>query len=321
MLKWRNNRASAIADWFGGGLSVLAMAMAFSVQGQEGSEGVKEGVLEAMAKPTKVILFSLNPNRLSDGGALTDGMVFHGYHELGEAALDEVQTGKALAAVMPSITGWEDRGDRCMFEPRHALRIVGQGHTYDILLCYHCGDLAVFDGANEVAYRPLLGKGDVLNDLLKETKVPAVKQPTDLPRDAEDVMRAPDSAVVYALGALDQASSNRAVLHGYPILRERALDKGGARQVGSAMNIALSAWDGSFLNCEFRPTQGVRLSQKGATFDLLFGYDCKQVVAYQGDKEVACPGLALVPELPDYLPVVVEYYLTNGAAEGASASH
>src|SRR5581483_9234886 len=29
MLKWRNNRASAIADWFGGGLSVLAMAMAF----------------------------------------------------------------------------------------------------------------------------------------------------------------------------------------------------------------------------------------------------------------------------------------------------
>ena len=122
-----------------------------------------------------VTLYSLQPQ----GGPDLPGWDFHGQHILGRTELHKDEAKGAIAALKDAVM----RGvAHATFEitpvPRQALRLVSGGHTYDILICYECRQLELFDNDHPMEFNGLIrGKPDALNALLAEAGIPLADTP------------------------------------------------------------------------------------------------------------------------------------------------
>src|SRR4051812_43619303 len=74
------------------------------------------------------------------------------------------------------------------FDPRHALRVTANSHTYDLLLCYECQQLDVYEDDKRLLHLGATGSPEVLNALLMQLSIPLAK--LDLPEDlAADIKK------------------------------------------------------------------------------------------------------------------------------------
>jgi TPR repeat protein len=129
-----------------------------------------EEVLKALDKPSSITLYSIQPW----GGPDLPEWDFHGHHQNGHAELEPKQAKQAIAALNDAISkGNAGLESLCLINPRQALRVISSGNTYDILICYECGQLELYKNDQPLPFSGSIGsKPDALNRLLQQSGIP-----------------------------------------------------------------------------------------------------------------------------------------------------
>jgi hypothetical protein len=120
-----------------------------------------------LAQADRAVLFSLEPQTPPNA----PGTRLHNFEILGQTTLDPVETHVA-ASEFESATNKSSADFYQCFDPRHALRIVSNGHTYDFLLCYSCHSLEVYQDDKMVTGANAEGSPVLLNELLRKHHIP-----------------------------------------------------------------------------------------------------------------------------------------------------
>lgn len=75
----------------------------------------------------------------------TEGRDFHGYHVRGEATLTDLATrAEVAAALIAGMEGNDDMVAAC-FDPRHGIRATSASGTVDLVICFECLQVYVFE--------------------------------------------------------------------------------------------------------------------------------------------------------------------------------
>jgi TPR repeat protein len=129
-----------------------------------------EEVIKALDSPSSITLYSIQPW----GGPDLPEWDFHGHHQNGHVELKPKQAKQAIAALNDAISkGAAGLESVCLINPRHALRLISSGNTYDILICYECGQLELYKNGQPLPFSGSIGsKPDALNRLLKQEGIP-----------------------------------------------------------------------------------------------------------------------------------------------------
>ena len=94
--------------------------------------------LEKLADaPSKMVLYSLNPEDHHDGGLHTD-TVFHSFGILGKAEIIDRSEQRALLQALAHGASENDDHAMACFNPRHALHIEQGGRSTDFTICFEC---------------------------------------------------------------------------------------------------------------------------------------------------------------------------------------
>jgi hypothetical protein len=115
----------------------------------------------ALSAPSETIIYSLEPTGEIDA---SEPRLQH-WKILGQTALDQKQTTTAINAFKSAISGWDGITAMC-FNPRQAIRVVANSHTYDFLLCYECHQLYVYEDDKLLRAIGAAGSSEVLDGLL-----------------------------------------------------------------------------------------------------------------------------------------------------------
>ena len=94
--------------------------------------------LEKLADaPSKMVLYSLNPEDHHDGGLHTD-TVFHSFGILGKAEITDSNEQRTLLRALARGASENDDHAAACFNPRHALHIEENGQSLDFTICFEC---------------------------------------------------------------------------------------------------------------------------------------------------------------------------------------
>lgn len=131
-------------------------------------------VREAFEKAGEFELYSLDPDRGEGDQKGPDA--FHGWAVLGKTTVK----GDRVAVVRDAVEKGRKESDGSVagcFLPRHGLRFTHEKKTYDLVLCFECLSVQVFEG--DTALRGFLTSSSplkTLNKVLSDAKVPLPRQ-------------------------------------------------------------------------------------------------------------------------------------------------
>lgn len=110
---------------------------------------VPTGVLAHLVTSERLELIALHPSP-RDFTSLDGLELFHGYPVLGRAELTELRDRDAVLFMIEG--GIEDSDGRVAdcFKPRHGLSITKNGVTTDLVICFECHQIEVFEDGVEV---------------------------------------------------------------------------------------------------------------------------------------------------------------------------
>jgi hypothetical protein len=168
---------------------VLAISLAASARGvraDDSASPVRENKLPgevalALHAPDKGKLYSLEP---WDEATPTDPTL-HRFKIIGQLDLDRSLATSVAAEFKAAIVSSRTRLAALCFDPRHALSVTSRGTTFDLLLCYECGQLEVFNGDRLIAVLSASGTPTALNAILSANKVPLSKSGLELSAQRE----------------------------------------------------------------------------------------------------------------------------------------
>jgi hypothetical protein len=122
-----------------------------------GQSGLPEEVIAAfLGSHSDVTLYSIEPEEVRQND-------FHGYRILGQARISSEQVAAAIQDIRQSVDTEQYGGGLC-FNPHHGLSARADGHTYDLVICYLCGVLAMYrDGQFLGPALNITGSPQVLN--------------------------------------------------------------------------------------------------------------------------------------------------------------
>lgn len=119
-----------------------------------------------------VVLYSLEPSS-PNGNAKPDARAFHGHAILGELPInDPAQRKKLFAAFRRGVADHDGTLAAC-FTPRHGLRIVREKTTLDLVICFQCSQVKVYE--NGVPSETIListSPRTLFNDTLLDAGIP-----------------------------------------------------------------------------------------------------------------------------------------------------
>jgi hypothetical protein len=104
-------------------------------------KGLPAPVKAILEKAKTVELYSLEPEPTEKQRAGKPEKL-HGWLVLGKTAVKDAKTRKGLLDGLLKNPG---RGAKC-FDPRHAIRATHDGKTVDLLVCFACGWVYVYEG-------------------------------------------------------------------------------------------------------------------------------------------------------------------------------
>src|SRR5207248_10826161 len=94
------------------------------------------------------VLFPRDPRRPSGAPPEPAGKpIFHGHRILGQTVIADPSVRSRLLTAFYDNVGRSDPG-RC-FNPRHGIRAVRDGKTVDLLICFECWRVVVYDSRGE----------------------------------------------------------------------------------------------------------------------------------------------------------------------------
>ena len=99
----------------------------------------------ALDKATQIEVYSLDPVFPEEDAK----KAFHGWKVLGKTTIKDEKQRKALVvALEKGVKEREDKAPEC-FQPRHGLRVVRDGKTVDLVICFQCYTIQVFVGKED----------------------------------------------------------------------------------------------------------------------------------------------------------------------------
>ena len=104
--------------------------------------------------------------------------LFHHFPVLGSRRIDDPSVIRNLIDSLNRQIIPRPSGNMCIFVPRHGLIVKYKDRTVDYLICYHCGDVARFEGEKYDSLSLRSGppsKGlskELLDDLLSKVGIP-----------------------------------------------------------------------------------------------------------------------------------------------------
>ena len=133
-------------------------------------------IAEALAVADSVTLLSLESGpggaRDSDGACI--GACYQGWPVLGEVALSNSEAQSLRADLSDWVAAPEPDAIAMCFFPRHGVRVKANGHTYDFVVCFECGQTHVFkdSSAHPVAYLFYGADQKHWDSILSSSKIP-----------------------------------------------------------------------------------------------------------------------------------------------------
>jgi hypothetical protein len=129
--------------------------------------------LKAISNDSGLVFYSIDP---SEGPTSMPGAaLFHDWPILGQTVLSRPQDRKMVNDSLRRAArgAWDIAA---CFNPRHAIRATDGTETYDVLLCFECGQAAIYLPGGQTKWIPIHGSPDSLNQLLTAAHVPLARQ-------------------------------------------------------------------------------------------------------------------------------------------------
>jgi hypothetical protein len=131
----------------------------------------------ALESSAALELFSLEPGS-TEPGSTPDaaGDTFHGWPVLGSTKLDAQSRQDVVDAFQKGVPYYDDGVRAACFVPRHGLRVLEEGKTYDFLICFQCSMADVFEDDVKVgSFLIRESPQPVFNSVLIKAGVPLAK--------------------------------------------------------------------------------------------------------------------------------------------------
>jgi hypothetical protein len=106
------------------------------------------------------------------------GERLQGWRILGKTVVRDELTRRKLIDALKEGMERGGPGFKC-FDPRHAIRRTADGQSVDLLICFECGNVALFRGDRRVGGYPTVARSvqRVFDEVLKDAGVPLAKKP------------------------------------------------------------------------------------------------------------------------------------------------
>ncbi len=120
-------------------------------------------VLEAVEKASDITLLSIDPSEhINERNKVEcQGWCYYTWNVLGATrvrAPEEV--GAVRNQLLRALHGTDDQSVAMCFNPRHGVRMLYGGHTYDIAACYECGQAEVYVDGDPAPIAGIFFNGD-----------------------------------------------------------------------------------------------------------------------------------------------------------------
>jgi hypothetical protein len=126
-------------------------------------------VQDAFSNAAEFDLYSLDPFAEAKDG-------FHGYTVLGKTAVKGDLAKKVREAIEKGASENNDKKGAC-FHPRHGIRISTAKTSYDLVICFQCLQIEVYEGDKEITLVLTSGSpSDLLNKVLTDAGIPLPKK-------------------------------------------------------------------------------------------------------------------------------------------------
>lgn len=133
-----------------------------------GGQKIPAPVLTALEKGDKFELYSLDPTPTTE--IPPDN--FHDWAILGSTKVDKADVRKGLIAALKKAAAENDGIAAGCFNPRHGIRVVHDGKTFDLVICFECLSVIVYiDDARKEAFLITNSAQALFNKVLADAKV------------------------------------------------------------------------------------------------------------------------------------------------------
>ncbi len=158
-------------------LSFLSAALLFAFAGCSlaADPTIPAEPLKALQEGKSFELFSLDPKEPPP----KDGEKFHGWQILGSTKLEADKAKLLVEALEAGVAENNDGIAAACFNPRHGIRVVLDGKTYDFVICFECYQVAWHVGEEKSgSFLTTASPQAKFDAVLKEAKVklPAAKE-------------------------------------------------------------------------------------------------------------------------------------------------
>jgi hypothetical protein len=130
-----------------------------------------------LEKAPEFALYSLDPD-VQEKPANEPGAL-HGWKVLGKTTVKEqVARRQLLAELDRGLTSPDARAARC-FEPRHALRVIHDGASADLVICFACGQVYIYlDGKPQLVTSLIIDRAaqPAFDEALRKAGIPLAKR-------------------------------------------------------------------------------------------------------------------------------------------------
>lgn len=124
----------------------------------------------SMSSADEVMLFSLQPNPVGDATDLSADR-FHGHKVLGSVRVSGADRVRLLTALRTGVADHDGSGAMC-FIPHHGIRLKSGERTTDLVICFQCYQVKVYEDGGESSFRVSRSPRDTFNEILDKAKVP-----------------------------------------------------------------------------------------------------------------------------------------------------
>ena len=147
----------------------FALLVLFAVSSPARAGRISEKLLALLKQAEQVELLSINPHVRIE--AKQPGS-FHGWKSLGQTTVKEAEQRKKLLTAFEKGVEIEIAKVAKCFEPRHGIRMVHEGKTIDLVICFTCYRVLVFAGEEqEQSFQIEDSPRAVFDQMLKDAKV------------------------------------------------------------------------------------------------------------------------------------------------------
>ena len=148
------------------GSVLVALILVASTGG--GGEKIPPDALAALQEGEKFELYSLHPAKATEPPPNN----FHGWEVLGSTTIEKAEVrGKLITALKKGAEASDGAVAAC-FNPRHGIRAVHAGKTYDLAICFECLQVAVYvDDKRQAGFLVTDSPQPTFDNVLKDAKV------------------------------------------------------------------------------------------------------------------------------------------------------